>query len=184
MDLAPYVDRLRNDLADAAAAGGPQATEAAQRLALALDPAVRMTLMEALSDAAAEITAELHTAAVDVRLRGREPEFIVHQEPAAAALAPIAPTPPAPPTPPSPDGEAADRVDEGDGTVARVTVRIPDSLKVRAEELAAERSQSLNSWIVQAIRSAAFDRSVELDIGTISVGGRNPTSKRVQGWSR
>ncbi len=63
MDLAPYVDRLRNDLADAAAAGGPQATEAAQRLALALDPAVRMTLMEALSDAAAEITAELHTAA-------------------------------------------------------------------------------------------------------------------------
>ena len=48
MELTPYVDRLRSDLSDAAAAGGAEAQSAAERLALALDPATRMVLLEAL----------------------------------------------------------------------------------------------------------------------------------------
>ena len=66
MDITPYVESLRHDLAAAAEAGGPEAKAAAERLALALDPAVRLALMDALSQAAAEITSEL-----DVRLRRR-----------------------------------------------------------------------------------------------------------------
>jgi len=40
MDLAPYVESLRADLLRAAEAGGPQAREHAERLAISLDPAV------------------------------------------------------------------------------------------------------------------------------------------------
>ena len=77
MELTPFVDRLRQDLSDAAAAGGPEAQAGADRLALALVPATRMMLLEALAQAAAEITGSLDHEAVDVRMNGREPEFVV-----------------------------------------------------------------------------------------------------------
>ena len=91
MDITPYVDSLRRDLLAAAEAGGPDAAAAAERLTYALDPAARLALMEAISQAAAEITAELPAGAVDVRLEGRELAFTVHT-----------PTPMAPPAPPPP----------------------------------------------------------------------------------
>ena len=93
MDITPYVESLRQDLAAAAEAGGPEARVAAERLALALDPAVRLALMDALSQAAAEITAELADGSVDVRLRGREPQFVVD--------VPTVPVPAAAPAPPA-----------------------------------------------------------------------------------
>src|SRR5574339_356061 len=97
MDITPYVDSLRRDLAAAAEAGGDEAKAAAERLALALDPAVRLALMDALSQAAAEITSELPAGSVDVRLRGREPELVVD-----VPTMPMEPTPPGPPSPPPP----------------------------------------------------------------------------------
>src|SRR4051794_7295598 len=150
MDITPYVENLRRDLAAAAEAGGSEARAAAERLALALDPAVRLVLMDALSQAAAEITSELPVGSVDVRLRGREPEFVVD-----VPTVPMAPAPPEPPQPPAPeDVEGADE----DDTVARITLRIPESLKFRAEEMAAKGGHSLNSWIVNVVRAAARDR--------------------------
>ena len=132
MDITPYVDNLRQDLAAAAEAGGPEAKAAAERLAMALDPAVRLALMDALSKAAAEITSELPSGSVDVRLRGREPQFVVD-----VPTMPI-PAPPEPPTPPSP--EDAELLEE-EGAVARITLRIPESLKYKAEEPAEEAAQ-------------------------------------------
>jgi len=99
MDITPYVESLRQDLAAAAEAGGPEARAAAERLALALDPAVRLALMDALSQAAAEITAELPAGSVDVRLRGREPELVVD---VPTMPLPVPPPPPAPPSPRTP----------------------------------------------------------------------------------
>jgi len=96
MDITPYVESLRQDLAAAAEAGGPEARQAAERLALALDPAVRLALMDALSQAAAEITSELAAGSVDVRLRGREPEFVV-DVPTMPLAPPAAPAPPGSP---------------------------------------------------------------------------------------
>lgn len=182
MNLSQYVDRLRADLTDAAAAGDEEIRAAAERLAQALSPSTRMVMLEALSDASAEITSELESATVEVRLKGRDPEFVVREvysEPAA----PPPPEPPAPPTPPSPD-EAGDN-----DVVARVTVRIPEWLKSRAEELASEQAQSLNAWIVNAIKSASGDRAVNIDLdlgsGRINVGhSGGPRSRRVQGWAR
>ena len=72
MDITPYVDSLRRDLVAAAEAGSDELKQAAERLSYALDPSARLALMEAISHAAAEITAELPDGSVDVRLNGRE----------------------------------------------------------------------------------------------------------------
>src|SRR3954454_7174796 len=138
MDITPYVESLRRDLLAAADAAGPEARAATERLSYALDPAARLALMEAISQAAAEITAELPDGGVDVRLNGRELEFAVHAPPAAAPTT-------LPPTPADAD-EAED-----DGSVARITLRIPESVKAKAEELASRSGHSLNTWLVNIV---------------------------------
>ena len=77
MDLQPYVDAVRHELNVTAAAGGAPAQELADRLSAPLESAIRLALLEALSAAAEEITGELAPCSVEVRLRGRDPEFIV-----------------------------------------------------------------------------------------------------------
>src|SRR5205085_9561108 len=59
MDLDRYVADLRTQLAASAEAGGEDARGLAERLSVALDAAARLALLEALSDAASEITREL-----------------------------------------------------------------------------------------------------------------------------
>jgi len=180
MDITQFVEALRRDLTQAAEAGGDEIRAAADRLALALDPAVRLTLMDALSQAASEITNELHGTSVEVRLKGREPIFVVI---GAGAERPTPPSPPGPPAPPEPDD-----LDGEDEAVARITLRLPESLKVRAEELANGRGQSLNTWLVNAARSAVSGGGVNININTPfgpGAPGRNRSSnKRIQGWVR
>src|SRR4051794_41846752 len=77
MDLTAYVDALRNSLRTAAAAGGDQAQETARLLAEAMEPAVRLAVLDALSAMAAEVTAALDGDVVEIRLRGGEPEVVV-----------------------------------------------------------------------------------------------------------
>src|SRR4029450_4477116 len=78
MDLTPYLETLRADLAAAAAPGGPETTRAAELLGHSLESSARLALLEALSDAAAEITTRLTDATVEVRLRGREADLVVN----------------------------------------------------------------------------------------------------------
>ena len=75
MQIAHHVEELQRQLLTAAAAGDAQTQETAERLAAALDPAARLAILEALAEAAGEITRELAPGSVDVRLRGREVEF-------------------------------------------------------------------------------------------------------------
>jgi hypothetical protein len=188
MDISPYVENLRNDLAAAAEAGGPEARAAAERLAMALDPAVRLALMDALSQAAAEITAELPAGSVDVRLRGREPQFVVDVPTMAMPAPPQAPVPPHAPRPADAPGEETVEVEEDDA-VARITLRIPESVKYKAEELAAKGGHSLNSWIVNVIRAATRERAINVDVDLSSLPffdtgfppGRKG-NKRMTGW--
>lgn len=181
MDITPYVDTLRRDLLAAAEAGGDELKQAAERLAYALDPSARLALMEAISHAAAEITAELPDGSVDVRLVGRELDFVVEVAPQAAIPAP--PPPPAPPAAP----------EEDDGDLARITLRIPEAVKARAEEKAAAAGQSLNTWMVGLVRSATSEHSINVDIDLSSVpfvgydpfaGNRRPGQggRRMTGW--
>ena len=179
MDITPYVDSLRRDLAAAAEAGGAETKAAAERLTMALDPAMRLALMDLLSQAAAEISSELPSGSVDVRLRGREPEFVVD-----VPTMPLPPRPPEPPAPPDPD-----ELDD-EGAVARITLRIPESLKAKAEELAARNGHSLNTWLVTTIRNATRDRAINVDIDLSSLpfgddfplGPGRRGGRRMTGW--
>ena len=174
MELTPFVERLGSDLSDAAAAGGPEAQAAADRLAHALDPATRMMLLEALSQAASEITGALENDAVEVRMSGREPEFVVTRIEPVAPSAPPAPS--AAPAPPEPE----------DDSQSRITLRLPESVKTRAEESANRIGQSLNAWLVDAVRDALDGNRVELEVGSnrITVMGDSGRRKHVRGWVR
>lgn len=165
MNLDPYLASVLADLDRATALADEQTREVAGRVASAVEPALRLALVHALSDAAANVTSELTDAAVVVRMEGRDPVLSVHRTEAAPA---VAPAPPAPPTPPS-----APEAD--DGETARVTVRLPQSLKAQLDRLAVEADQSLNTWVVQTLRRAV-------------TGARGPeattqTARRVSGWA-
>src|SRR5690348_17171538 len=143
MDITPFVESLRRDLMAAAEAAGPEAKASAERLAFALDPAARLAMMEAVSQAAAEITAEMPAGGVDVRLNGRELDFLVDSGPVAAPEA-------ARPAP-------TDEEPEDEGNVARITLRIPEAVKTKAEDMAARSGSSLNTWLVNVVRAATRD---------------------------
>lgn len=160
MELTPHIEALHRDLGHAAALGDDDVRAAASRLLVALDPALRMTLVEVLSQAASHLSAELGDTAVEVRMAGREPQFVVTRS-----------TPHAP-EPPTPDND-----DEGtDSSTTRLTLRIPDGLKSRADEAASQQGQSLNTWVVDAVRQALSVRSHP---------GRThgQTGRRLTGWA-
>lgn len=159
MDITGYVEQLQGDLRAAAAAGDEATAAVADRLAAALDAAVRMAILEALSDAAAEITNALEATAVEVRLKGREPQFVVTTTAG-----------PAPAFPPSDPGTPVD----DDTPTARITLRLPDGLKVRAEAAAGRARQSLNTWLVEAIRAATEDAPRR----------RHGAGQHLTGWAR
>lgn len=176
MDITPYVDHLRRDLAAAAEGAGEDLRTAAERLGFALDPAARLALMEAISQACAEITAEMSAGGVDVRLDGRDLAFVVEL---AAAEAPEPPAPPAPPTPPAPP---APPEDDDKGT-ARITLRMPEAVKARAEDAAAAAGQSLNTWLVTVVRNATRDDAGHPPSGAAFPGpAAHRSPRRMTGW--
>src|SRR5215469_2124179 len=142
MDISPHVEALRQDLTRAAEVGGIEVEVAAERLLGALEPAMGLALMDLLSQAAAEISEQLPGVAIDVRLKGREPELTVTGAPPQPEPAPAAPA------------DEPQDADADDG-VTRITLRLPEALKTRAEALAASRGQSLNTWLVAAAKLAA-----------------------------
>jgi hypothetical protein len=133
MDLTPYLESLRRDLTASAAPAGESAARSAELLASALEASARLCLLEALSDAAAEITTKLDSASVEVRMRGRDAELVVTDSTQASA---------APPP-----------VVEG-GDVARITLRLPEPLKEQVERAAADEGISVNAWLVRAVSAA------------------------------
>jgi hypothetical protein len=140
MDLTPYAENLRRELAVAAEAGGEEARALAERLAAPLDSAVRLMLLDALSAAADEITRELAPGSVELRLRAGEPEFAV------ALPAPGEPGEElAPPAPPAEGEESA---------TARINLRLPEQLKAGVEQAASRERLSVNAWLVRAVASA------------------------------
>jgi hypothetical protein len=177
MDITPYVESLRSSLVSAADSAGDETRQAAERLGFALESSSRLAIMEAVSQAAAEITAEMPDGGVDVRLNGRDLDFLVHV---------AAPTPPVPPPPPAPE-----EIEEGGA--ARITLRIPESVKAKAEERAADAGQSLNTWLVSVVRAATREGAINVDIDLSSLpffGGGDPFEggrgrrggKRMSGW--
>jgi hypothetical protein len=165
VNISGYVERLRADLVAAAASGGAAMVDAAERLGTTLEAAARMVLLEALSDAAAEISADLDGGLVEVRLRGRDPEFVV---------TPPSPAGPAGGTDAGPD--AGDEEEADDSVTVRITLRLPEGLKQRVEEAANRSRQSLNTWLVEAARAATREATATREW---RMGGQ-----RLSGWVR
>ena len=172
MELAPYIESIHEQLEAAARSSGDEALELAQRLSVPLDASIRLALQDAIAAAVEEITVDLAPGSVELRLRGREPRFVV--------------------TLPPPDPSTADDVDvnnppdevaprqDGDGGTWRINVRMPAQLKARIERAADGEGLSVNSWLVRAA-GAGLDRS--------EGGGRREKraphgAQRYTGWAR
>ncbi|MGC9962782.1 MAG: hypothetical protein ABSE47_12900 [Acidimicrobiales bacterium] len=136
MLLAPIVENLEQDLKRAAAVGGEETRRVADVLVEALGASVRLRFLDALQQAADELTASLPGTSVEVRLQGSDPVL-------SLTIATMGGT--------SDDPDAAERTDE---EVARVTLRLPERLKGQAEKAASRDGVSLNGWLVDAVAHA------------------------------
>jgi len=163
MDLTPFIDGLHRDLVANAAAGSAEVSRAAELLAGSLEASTRLCLLEALSEAAAEITTKLASATVDVRLRGREADLTVTDIGSADETPMTTP------------------MDATSGDLARVTLRIPESLKDAAERAAAAEGISVNSWLVRVVHNALMGGRTGPGPSS-SPGGR--VGRRVTGFAQ
>ncbi|WP_421741359.1 histidine kinase [Cellulomonas sp.] len=138
MDLGQYVTDLQRQLVEAAENGTDETRAVAERLVAGLDAAARLVVLDVLSAAAGEITRDLAPGSVDLRLRGRDIEFVVTHTASE---------------PEADDGPAAP-VDLDDVSTSRTTLRLPDALKARVDEAAIADGLSVNTWLVRAIAAA------------------------------
>ncbi len=179
MDLSPYVQTVRDGVSSAAALADDHTREVAERLGGSIESSTRLALIAALSDATSTISAELAPSSVEVRMIGQDPELVV-----SLAASESEPTVLQAPREAEPT-DADVLVDVDDEPVARISLRLPESVKTRAEELAARGGYSLNSWIVTVLRAATSKRAINVDIDLSSIpfgdvpGGRG---RGLRGW--
>ena len=131
MDVATYVEALQQDLANVADSGDEAVAEAARRIAAALESSLRLRLTDALGEAAAELTSQLPDGHVEVRVSAGEPELVYVPDPGA----------------PPPSGL--------EDLTARITLRLPETLKTIVDAAAQEAGMSANTWLLQQITRSA-----------------------------
>jgi hypothetical protein len=127
MNVAAYVEALQQDLANVAGIGDEAVAEAARRIATALESSLRLRLTDALGEAAAELTNQLPDGHVEVRVSAGEPELVYVPDPGA----------------PPPSGL--------EDLTARITLRLPETLKTIVDAAAQEAGVSANTWLLQQI---------------------------------
>ena len=162
MELGQYVSDLQRQLVDAAENGSEETRAVAERLAAGLDAATRLVLLDALSAAVGEITRDLAPGSVDLRLRGREVQFVVAQ-PAVES-----------------DGDdlPVASIDVDDASTSRTTLRLPDALKVKVDEAAAADGLSVNTWLVRVVAAALQPKQRRSAQRTLRTGDN------YAGWAR
>jgi hypothetical protein len=150
MQIDGYIQALREDLVRVASLGDETTSRAAELLSVAIEASLARRLQDVLAEAALELNAQLDAAHVEVRIAGRDPELVLVRE----------------------DGSVPEAVDEAFS--ARITLRLPESLKQRVESAAAREGASVNTWLVQALQRAVEPRR------SSSSGSRN----RLTGYGR
>lgn len=153
MELTPYLEAIAHDLDRATALADDTTRELTHRVVSVLEPGLRLAMVQLLSDGAAQLTAELGGPVVTIRMEGREPTWHIARDD-SPSTAPLTSEP------------------DDDESTARVTVRLPEALKRRAETAAQSTGQSLNTWIIQALRRA-----------TSPEPSTNRSSRRITGWA-
>jgi hypothetical protein len=148
MNVAAFVEALQRDLEAVAGIGDEAAQQAAQRIAAALEPSLRLRLQDLLGEAAVELTSQLPDGHVDLRVAGGDPEFVYVEERSG----------------PMPSGE--------DALSARVTLRLPETLKSIIDAAAQDAGVSANTWLLQQISRSANPKR------------RGPGGRRMTGYGR
>jgi len=170
MELGSYVESIQRQLEAAAETGGQEARALAERLVAPLGSAFRLALQDALTAAAEEMTVDLAPGSVELRLRGRDIEFVVTAAPAEAPAADSFDA-----------GAATHPSDEGDeGGMSRINLRLPEQLKVRIERAASSEALSVNAWLVRA----AAARVEGADPGRQHESRSARRGNRYTGWVR
>jgi HicB family len=155
MQIDGYVQALREDLARVAAVGDESTARAAELLAVALESAVGRRLLEALGEAALELNGQLQRGRVEIRFAGGDPELVY-----------------------VPDEEEPPLEPADEAFTARITLRLPESLKARVEAAASREGVSLNTWLVQVLSRAGEARP-------FSTGGPGTSGRRrLTGYGR
>jgi hypothetical protein len=134
MQISPYIDALQHDLAVIAEASDAAASDTVRRFSTALEAAMRLRLLEAVSEAAREIGTQIPGGHVEVRLAASDPSLVYVEDSRQ----------------PSPGAE--------DELSARISLRLPESLKSGVESAASREGLSVNSWIVRALTRGIEDR--------------------------
>jgi HicB-like protein involved in pilus formation len=152
MQTAQFIEALQADLRELAQLGGDELVQATHRLEGAVKQSATLRLIDALTQVALEVSSQLPNGHVDVRLAGQDPELVYVEE----------------------EGEEPQTQTADDGLNARITLRLPESLKVALEKAADAEGVSVNAWLVRALQ-----RSVS------SGGGRAVrTGKRITGYAQ
>ena len=154
MDLSPYLETVQRGVTTAAALGDDSTRLVAEHLGGAVEASTRLALISALSDAAAQISAEIAPSSVELRISGVDPELVVSVAAPTAEPTLLLPTDAEPPRSDLDDISAAD----DDEPVARISLRLPASVKSRVDEQADEEGISTNAWLLRAVMDALSQR--------------------------
>jgi hypothetical protein len=129
MQLDDHIQAIQQDLANTANLGDQAIADAAQRLIETLGSTLHLRLLDLLGEATLEISGQLSSGRVEVRLAGREPELVVITD----------------------EAEDDVRVAPGEEYTGRITLRLPESLKIEIETAAAADGVSTNAWLVRTL---------------------------------
>jgi hypothetical protein len=139
MNLTIVLEGLTEDLQGIASLGDERSAQIARRLTEALGSSLRLKVFDLLSQAALELSGKLPSGHIEVRLAGQEPELVFIDDAA-------------------PEGGAA----AGEELSARISLRLPDSLKTAVEKAADREGISTNAWLVRSIARAAESRPAQV----------------------
>jgi len=150
MELSPYIESVRAGVVNASSLADEQTQHVAQRLGTAIESSTRLALIQALSDAAGSISAELAPSSVELRMVGQDPEFVVSLQTGEAEPTLLMP---------EPESASEETAEAEDEPVARITLRLPQSVKARVDEVASSEGISTNAWLIRAVMDALSERS-------------------------
>src|SRR5256714_11654438 len=152
MQLRPFIEGLQSDLEEIAAVGDDTVADAARRLTSAVGASAGLRLLDALTEAALELSSQLPSGHVEIRMSGQDPSFVFVQEEAEQSAVPAS----------------------EDALVARISLRLPEGLKVAIEAAATREGVSVNAWLVRSLARAV----------TSAGGGRRGPGNRLTGFGR
>jgi hypothetical protein len=155
MQMSQFIEALQADLRELAEIGGDELVQATQRLAGAVKQSATLRLIDALTQIALDLSSQLPNGHVEIRLAGQDPQLVYVEE------------------------EPSEPVATGDDSLAaRITLRLPESLKSSIETAAESEGVSVNAWLVRALQRAVAGGSAGATVRA------HRSDKRITGFAQ